>query len=344
MSETHLRADKPYDIPYIEGYTPYNTERKGDDKGGGGLTLLYKSDLPVHPYEPTVPEHLQYVENERQWLLFGAGCRKLAFLHCYLACQSNRHNFVQWNEDLFFLMGQEAQVLKRQGFMVFALGDFNTRVGQLPGLEGNTDDTNRNYPMFMNFIQETNLMIVNTLPIANGLFTWFGDKHGQPASKSLLDYGLIDPEGIQHISSFVIDDNARFRVGGDHALLDCTLTFDSSVPKIDWHYKDVVYYNINDDTSYKEYSQALEACISSIALANFENLPTPDMLQHLTESINSCALKTIGVKMVKKRKGRKLPHSVTKLIKEKNNLICEQANDGCTSAKAIHNERKIKVY
>ena len=47
--------------------------------------------------------------------------------------------------------------------------DFNTRVGELPGLEGNTKDTNNNYPMFMTFIQQVNMTIINTLPITKGI-------------------------------------------------------------------------------------------------------------------------------------------------------------------------------
>ena len=34
ISETHLRADKQYDLPQVDGCTPYKSERKGDDKGG----------------------------------------------------------------------------------------------------------------------------------------------------------------------------------------------------------------------------------------------------------------------------------------------------------------------
>ena len=133
LSETHLREDIQHDIPDIPGYTPLDSERKGNEKGGGGLRLLHKSELRVHRHQPSVPEHLQYVQNERQWLLFGTGCRKVAFLHCYLACQNSRDNsFLQWNEDLLFLLGQEAKLLKHQGFMVLALEDFNTRVSRLP--------------------------------------------------------------------------------------------------------------------------------------------------------------------------------------------------------------------
>ena len=52
------------------------------------------------------------------------------------------------------------------------MGDFNTRVGQLKGLENNTPDTNRNSPMFFTFLKETNLLIINTLPVVQGLGSW----------------------------------------------------------------------------------------------------------------------------------------------------------------------------
>ena len=83
-------------------------------------------------------------------------------------------------------------MLRRQGLCCIAMGDFNTRVGEMHGLAGNTPDTNNNFPMFINFITEVNLTIINTLPIARGLFTRFMDSSGRPGSKSLLDYGLVD--------------------------------------------------------------------------------------------------------------------------------------------------------
>ena len=49
------------------------------------------------------------------------------------------------------------------------MGNFNTRVGELPGLEGNTKDINNNYLMFMSFIKQVNMTIINTLPITKGI-------------------------------------------------------------------------------------------------------------------------------------------------------------------------------
>ena len=166
LSETFGRADQPSVLPPIDGYATWNSERSGRDKGGGGLTMLYKKTLTAHQWSPPITAPLTYIENERQWLLVEGSKERCAFLHVYIACQTTRHdNYIQWNEDLFNLISQEAINLRRQGFIVLALGDFNSRVGQIDGLQANTPDTNTNTPMFLNFITQVNLVIINTLPI-----------------------------------------------------------------------------------------------------------------------------------------------------------------------------------
>ena len=105
--------------------------------------------------------------DERQWLLISNNNEKIAFLHVYIACQTNKtDSFLTWNEDLFFLISQEAINLRRQGFVVLSLGDYNSRIGCVPGLEANTPDLNKNTPMFLNFLSEVSLLILNTLPIS----------------------------------------------------------------------------------------------------------------------------------------------------------------------------------
>ena len=207
--------------------------------------MLYKNSLTAHQYTPSVPDNLVYVQNERQWLLVNKGSDRLAFLHVYIACQNTKNNsFLQWNEDLFFLIKEESIKLKLQGFTILGMGDFNSRVGAIKGLEGNTPDHNQNTPMFLAFLNEVNLLIINTLPVAKGLFTRFLDSSGRPGTRSLLDYGVIDYEKSNTVTTFVIDDSARVDCGSDHALLECTVEFGAQ-PKISWTFHEPIHYNIH---------------------------------------------------------------------------------------------------
>lgn len=238
----------------------------------------------------------------------------------YIACQNhNNDSYIAWNEDLFFLITQESLRLKQQGFTVLAMGDFNSRVGSLPGLEGNTPDHNCNTPRFLAFLSEVNLFIINTLPIARGLFTRFMDSSGRPSSKSLLDYGLIDHDKANTVTSFVIDEEARFESGSDHAVLECTVEF-SAVPKVRWAIQEPIHYDIRDNSNYSGYKDALDEVLASVPFSEFSKHSTTQMLSHVSESVNSAAKKSFGLKIAKKRRGRKLPGTVIGLIKEKNVL------------------------
>ena len=58
MSETFGRADQPVELDPVDGYVAWRTERSGDQKGGGGLLMLYKDTLTAHAWTPTVPPEL----------------------------------------------------------------------------------------------------------------------------------------------------------------------------------------------------------------------------------------------------------------------------------------------
>ena len=290
--------------------------------GGGGLTMLYKKSLIAHQWSPSVPDGLEYIGKERQWLLIGSsGATKCAFLHCYIACQSSSSdNFIQWNEDLFHLITKEAIILRRQGFMVIAMGDFNSKVGVIPGLEGNRPEKNKNEPMFQTFISEVNLFILNTLPTSKGVFTRFMGDGNQPETSSLLDYGLIDSDHIHSCTSFTIDDQARFDCGSDHALLECDIVLGNS-PHTTWAYQDVLQYNYSDSTDFTAYKETLDTNMKSVSLTQFSDLESPDMLIHISENLNLAARQAFGLKVKKKKKsGLRLPKPVVSLIKAKNQL------------------------
>ena len=140
------------------------------------------------------------------------------------------------------------------------------------------------------FLAEVNMVIVNSLPISKGLFTRFMDNSGHHGTKSLLDYGLIDGDHVNTITSFTNDEEVRFDCRSDHALLECNLEF-GAVPKVKWSYQDVFQFNITDDTDFTEYHNTLDNLASTIRLDVFEELNVEEMLPHVSETLTQSAVK-----------------------------------------------------
>ena len=87
-----------------------------------------------------------------------------------------------------------------------------------------------------------------------------------------------------------------------------------------WSYNEAIQYDFNEGTCFNEYKSNLDHATSSIPLAQFSNMTATEMLPHVTESINQAALLTFGLKVKKKKKGRKLPRTIISTIKAKNVL------------------------
>ena len=257
-----------------------------------------------------MPESQKYIEKERQWLLLEGSNEKIAFLNVYIACQSKKTDaYLKWNEDLFSLITDETQVLKDQGFSILALGDFNTRVGQIPGMDDNTPDVNKNYHMFHNFLKSTDLVIMNALPVSQGLFTRFADASNQPGTRSVLDYGLRDSNSLHTISSFKVDADARFDCSTDHALLEATISFGAKT-SVHWQVREALQFNFSSKSNFDGFQNVLENACSTISLNCFSSLTTEEMLLHLVTSVRESGIKSFGIKTKKIRKGRQLPKNI----------------------------------
>ena len=152
-----------------------------------------------------------------------------------------------------------------------------------------------------------------------GLFTRFMDNGNREGSKSLLDYGAIDNDHVHTVTSFTIDEDARYSCGSDHALLECIIEVGDR-PSVHWSYSEAIHYNITGNTDYKEYSDALETAMNTIPLHTFTKLSPEEMLPHISENIHRSAKNTIGLKMRKTKSGRKLPTPVIQLIRTKNEM------------------------
>ena len=348
VSETKERINTSPCLQNIPGFHSWPYPRETGNKGGGGLCMLYKNNLHATPWYPSVSPENKYLDRERQWLLIEGNRERLAFLHVYIACQNNSNDsYLKWNEDLFTMITEETLTLKAQGFSILAMGDFNTRVGQIPGLENNLPDVNNNHPMFLNFIQCTNLIIINTLPVSKGLFTRFMNGSDLPGTKSLLDYGLRDADSVHTVSSFVIDKSARFDCGTDHALLEAEITFGWRT-SLHWNLNEAIQFNFSSSRSFMAFEGELDLLCSSIPHEEFEGLSSEEMVQHLTSTIKQTGMKIYGIKLKKTTRGRNLPKYIIENIKHKN-FLCRRLteaylqNDSISIEKLTDDIVKIKA-
>ena len=139
------------------------------------------------------------------------------------------------------------------------------------------------------------------------------------SSESLLDYGLADGDNVHRVTSFIIDEDARYECGSDHALLECDIILGPN-PHLAWNIQEVVQYDINDNTDFTNYTSNLELGLKSISLAKFEALEATEMLPHISENINKSAKETFGLKVKKQKRGTRLPKTIIKMIHAKNHL------------------------
>ena len=121
-------------------------------------------------------------------------------------------------------------------------------------------------------------------------------------SASLLDYGLIDAGNVSNITSFVIDEQARYACGSDHALLECELQY-SAKRVIKWKFSEIIKYNFKESTNFAKYKEALNDNIKNISLTKFSSLSTSERLPHLTNTIKDTALQVFGLKKNHKKLG-----------------------------------------
>ena len=114
------------------------------------------------------------------------------------------------------------------------------------------------------------------------------------------------------MTSFIIDKDARFDCGSDHALLECDMEFSVRL-NVKWTYQDVFQYNNQDGTDFTEYHAYLDTLASTIRLDVWRyseavasaNLVEKEMLQGELDITRERVKESIvGVKLDKRHRLR----------------------------------------
>ena len=79
---------------------------------------------------------------------------KTAICTVYLGYQSDNDKHKDWNEGILHVLTSEAATMRAHGYRVVFMGDFNSRVGSVPGqgITGNSSDITKNGERFVVFL------------------------------------------------------------------------------------------------------------------------------------------------------------------------------------------------
>jgi exonuclease III len=273
ITETHFRSEQSLDHHIIPGYKTFESRRSdvaGDKPGGGVLIYCKESEGIVfrqHTPDISSPD-CAFVDRERCWVIFETPGFKTAVCAVYMGCQYSDNRHTLWNTRIYSVIMQEQADLRKKGFRICHMGDFNGHVGCDPrvGIRGNKYNVNENGQMIRDFVLQSELVLVNGMCRARGsCFSHVCDSvcsglwtRQMGNISTIVDYILVSAEHAESIVSMKVDDSGDYGGDSDHNMIFIILadnfvtkTMFSSVvvKKTDW--------NIKEDQDWSLYSQCV---------------------------------------------------------------------------------------
>ena len=334
LLETKRRKEVVDNDVQLDGYKVLERRRSNSakDKDGGGILMYLRNDKGYEflPHDPIIanPEHA-FVNKERLWVTVDSLKHKTAICGVYLGFQAGDDRHSSWNEMIYEVLASEVYDLRQKGYRVVLLGDFNAHVGDVVGVgvPGNHPSINRNGHRFLNFLHDINSVHLNgacrvegdlSTRISEGLWTW--QRNG---ISTVIDYGVISPNDLNTVKSFVIDDKGQYPSGSDHNWIFCELS-DSFKAKLKITGNKVINkpkWNFKDDHDWKPFTDTVGQLLAN--KPNLDNLDVDSLAKELTDVLSNAAKTSIGFKPLRneiRRVTTRLPKDIIVAIVSKRSL------------------------
>ena len=211
----------------IDGYEHIEIKRSdvAGDRPGGGMVYYTKNTggILFKRHTPSIEQKdLEYVQNERFWVIVESQNCKTAICSAYLGCQYSDDRFKDWNDGIYWVLRQESVALRSAGHRLQFLGDFKCHIGDQvgQGVPGNSSDINPNGERFLQFLLSCDLRHINgelrtqgdpSSRICQGLWT-----RQRGNSRSVIDFIGVSAEHVGSVVSMNVDDSGRYGGGSDH--------------------------------------------------------------------------------------------------------------------------------
>ena len=329
VTESHFRREENIAHHDIPGFTKFEARRSNvsEDKGGGGIVVYCRNDGPLFKlHSPAIKSPMSaFVNNERLWVMCETQSFKTAICCVYMGCHYDDGRHEEWNQLIYATISEEQNDLRRRGFRVCVVGDFNGHIGNVPGLgiSGNKPNVNQNGRMLLDFENQNDFSILNR--VSTGLWTRQCDFNA-----TILDYALLSKEHSSSFKSMHIDDQGLFGGDSDHHPFFVVLQEHSYIKRM-FNQLNVKKptWDIKPDQDWSEYSEALHSRESSLDCTSLDSLS-----RTLTAAIHGAMMNTIGIKTPKPRRPSKLPPSLIQELKYRKQLgheykilLCQHERD-----------------
>ena len=268
LLETKRREEEVLEPLEIPGYVIFERLRSNEsgDKMGGGLAILckQKDGLVFKSYDPDIlDKQCVFVRKERQWVTIISELRKTAVCGLYIGCQNSQDSYGIANDLIYNQIQIEILKLRREGFRIILLGDFNGHIGSKlgQGIPGNHSEINTNGYRLLSFLKNVDLVHVNGAVLNSGDWStkitqglWTRQRGGR---STILDYGVISREHLNTVVSMKIDDQGHLPCGNsDHNWIVLTVK-DNFVKQSRKLVVDEIKesWDINENSDWKPFTQ-----------------------------------------------------------------------------------------
>jgi len=187
LTETHWKSEK---ISIDKTISKIETRRKYDDKKGGGLMILAKKSLA----------DIDQIHNECSEICISKVKLKnlnIIIIVVYFDVLSYANNIII-KDNLMKLI----TMYRNKNILIF--GDFNARFEEIDGI------LNKNAEILDDIVANTDLSIINLLPLCNGKYT-----RSQNGINTTIDYVLANESFLPYINNMTIDEEKYYDVS-DH--------------------------------------------------------------------------------------------------------------------------------
>ena len=333
VQETHMRSDELSMDTSVAGYYHAVAERGGAEKKGGGLAIYWKSFLKARVWTSQGGHTTERVINERMWLLVEAyGNKRIAIANVYMAAQTWKNDtYLDWNTEMYNMLKHEVQEIRELGFTTLLLGDYNGHIGTLDGaLSGNDPNVNTNGQKVLEFVADSNLVILNVLNNSEQVFTrqeYY--RNGELRSQSCLDRALLSAdESLDGWKFDIWDIRANDGLKTDHCVIKITCALRVLPHKQE---KQGKQYDFDDAAKLTQYKQDIRMKIGRRSTTSFKSKSVEDQSEILHEIMIEAADSNLLIVKKQGKVSRRINAESRALLEARRRKRVEINREGATN-------------